>query len=194
MASQCHVTGLPTTVRLHSLVCVGTDYPHTPPSLAVMVESNGHRETHNIQTKVTEEYMTFSARCDNDCGNWLQHMEAEVNLHFPRSLKGDKKGKYLLCNQLRRLQVGMMNLAVPQMGRTHGYPVTSVTYPVLVMLFQECFDIYVEHKTLSEEHKPSTLYQTRYAHMVVCQLNTVSHECSVLPYRGRGRLLSFFRC
>ena len=44
----------PHTVRLHSLVCVGTDYPSTPPSLAVMVESNGQRETHNIQTKVTE--------------------------------------------------------------------------------------------------------------------------------------------
>ena len=35
----------------------------------------------------------------------LQHMEAEVNLNFPRSLEGDRHGKYLLCQQLRRLQV-----------------------------------------------------------------------------------------
>jgi len=31
-------------------------------------------------------------------------MEAEVNLNFPRSLEGDRHGKYLLCQQLRRLQ------------------------------------------------------------------------------------------
>jgi len=40
------------TVRLHGLVCVGTDYPNTPPSLAVMVEVGGQREAHSIQTKV----------------------------------------------------------------------------------------------------------------------------------------------
>ena len=34
-----------------------------------------------------------------------QNLEAEVNLHFPWSLKGDKHGKFLLCRQLRRLQV-----------------------------------------------------------------------------------------
>lgn len=72
--------------RLYGLVCIGTGYPVTPPCFAVMVESTSgetQREPHDIQIK---------------------NLEAEVNLHFPWSLKGDKHGKFLLCRQLRRLQ------------------------------------------------------------------------------------------
>ena len=38
--------------RLHALVCVGVDYPATPPCIAVVTEVKGQRESRGIQTKV----------------------------------------------------------------------------------------------------------------------------------------------
>ncbi len=36
-----------------------------------------------------------------------QNIEVEVNMNFPNSLAGDKYGRYLLCRQIRRLQVSL---------------------------------------------------------------------------------------
>ena len=47
-----------------------------------------------------------------------QNIEAEVNVHFPNTIRDDKNGRYVLCKQLRRLQVSECCLFhVPQRER-----------------------------------------------------------------------------
>ena len=45
--------GVFTSARLLALVCIGVDYPTTPPCIAVMTEVKGQKEPRGIQTKVS---------------------------------------------------------------------------------------------------------------------------------------------
>lgn len=46
------------SARLLALVCVGVDYPATPPCIAVMTEVKGQKEQRGIQTKVSSEWLS----------------------------------------------------------------------------------------------------------------------------------------
>ena len=49
--------------KLHALVCVGIDYPATPPFIAVMTEVKGRRESHQVQTKVRLIVASYNHVC-----------------------------------------------------------------------------------------------------------------------------------
>lgn len=47
-----YICGVFSSARLLALVCIGVDYPTTPPCIAVMTEVKGQKEPRGIQTKV----------------------------------------------------------------------------------------------------------------------------------------------
>ncbi|XP_019850905.1 PREDICTED: THO complex subunit 5 homolog A-like [Amphimedon queenslandica] len=77
------------TARWHSIICVSPEYPRVKPVLIVLVElTEKQREPYNLQ---------------------LKNIEADVNIHYPLTLKPDPFGENLLSLQLLRLQVLVEN-------------------------------------------------------------------------------------